>query len=580
MNILGISYLSHDSSAVLISDGVVIAMIEEERISRIKHDNSFPTQAIKYVLREGGIRESEIDIIAIPYKWHTALGRRAVYGIRNIHKTRSFFLRNVMPQILGLSTNIEEKIRGLIGRNIGKLSETCKVVFYEHHVSHAASTYLASPFDRSLIISWDGRGEWPCILAALGRGNKIEIIHREYFPNSIGQAYQAVSQYLGFSDMGDEYKVMGLSAYGEPNYMRTLRKFIEIKKGRISINQDYMAYYIYNREMADRFSLNMTRQLGASRHEQEPIEQRHMDIARSLQERVNEVGVEFARFLRARHGDVNLCLAGGVAQNIILNHKIYDEAGFDNVFVQPASHDAGLALGAALLACGDHRDTRQRFIMRETGWGPSFSSHAIRDELKNYGLSFVQVADVERVAARMIANGHVIGWFSGRSEFGPRALGHRSILADPRKPEMKDIVNRKIKFREEFRPFAPSVLAEHFSEYFSGAPVNQYMTFYSSLRNGRGEIIPAVTHVDGSARPQAVFQDCNPAYWRLIDAFRAETGVPVVLNTSFNVKGEPIANSPGDAIRCFFSTGIDFLVLEDCIVFKRNKNQIKEFLRG
>lgn len=578
MNILGISYLSHDSSAVLIADGVVVAMVEEERLSRVKHDNSFPRRAIDYVLREGGIQASDIDIVAVPYKWQTGLARRAVYGIKNISKTRSFILRNVAPQILGLSINIEDKIRGLMSHNIGDLAAKCRVVFYEHHLSHAASTYLASPFDKSLIISWDGRGEWPCILAALGRGDQIEVIHREYFPNSIGQAYQAISQYLGFSDMGDEYKVMGLSAYGEPKFKETFKKFIKVKKGRVTINQSYMNYYIYNREMADRFSLNMTRELGVARREQEPIEQRHMDIARSLQDRVNEVGVEVASSLRSRFGDTKLCLAGGVAQNIILNHKIFSAAGFDDVFVQPASHDAGLALGAALLASRDEDDARERFTMRATGWGPSYSPMKVSDELKNYGLSYVRVPEVEKLAARMISEGHVIGWFSGRSEFGPRALGHRSILADPRRPEMKDIVNRKIKFREEFRPFAPSVLAENFTEYFAGAPINQYMTFYSSLKDGRGETIPAITHVDGSARPQAVFQDCNPPYWRLIDAFREETDIPVVLNTSFNVKGEPITDSPSDAIRCFFSTGIDFLILEDCVVSKQDISQIKDFL--
>ena len=578
MNILGISYLSHDSSAVLISDGNVVAMVEEERLSRVKHDNGFPRRAIDFVLNEGGIQASDIDVIAVPYKWQTGLARRAVYGIKNISKTRSFILRNVAPQLLGLSTNIEDKIRGLVTHNIGDLSAKCRIVFYEHHISHAASSYLASPFDKSLIISWDGRGEWPCILAALGRGDRIEVVHREYFPNSIGQAYQAISQYLGFSDMGDEYKVMGLSAYGEAKYMDTFRNFIKVKKSRVAINQSYMNYYIYNRDMADRFSLNMTRELGAARHDREPIEQRHMDIARSLQDRVNEVGVEVTASLRSRFGDTKLCLAGGVAQNIILNHKIFSTAGFEDVFVQPASHDAGLALGAALLASRDHGGERERFVMRATGWGPSYSSEKISGELENYGLSYVRVPEVEKLAARMIADGHVIGWFSGRSEFGPRALGHRSILADPRRAEMQDIVNRKIKFREEFRPFAPSVMAEHFDEYFAGAPVNQFMTFYASLKEGKGDAIPAVTHVDGSARPQAVYQDCNPAYWRLIDAFRDETGVPVVLNTSFNVKGEPITDSPSDAIRCFFSTGIDFLVLEDCVVTKQDPEQIKKFM--
>jgi carbamoyltransferase len=577
MNILGISFLSHDSSAAIIVDGKVVAMVEEERCSRVKHDNGFPYKAISFVLNEAGLTSKDIDIVTVPYKFFLGLGRRIAYGLKKFTRAGSFLPRNIGWELINY-LSFKKGLRGQFDLHGIPLSPNCQLQMYEHHLSHVASAHLASPFEDSLIISWDGRGEWPCIVYALGKGQQVNIIHRHYFPNSIGQVYQALSQYIGFSDLGDEYKVMGLAAYGAPTYIDTFRDFIQVNGWRIRINQHYMNYHIYNRFMADRYSVHLQDYLGPPRSEDEPILQRHKDIACSIQTRVNEVGVEVARALRKEFKFNKLCLTGGVAQNIIMNQQIYQKADFDEVFVQPASHDAGLSIGSALLASVNSGDMKDRFVMKSTAWGPSFSSIEVEAELKNYNLSYVKPEDICLTTSRMLADGKVVGWFSGKTEFGPRALGYRSILADARLPEMKDIVNSKIKFRESFRPFAPSVLAESFYDYFDLAPINPFMTFYASVKPKKLGTIPAVIHVDDSARPQAVFRNENPKYWQLIKNFEKQTGIPIILNTSFNVKGEPIVNSPSDALRCFFSTGLDYLIIEDFVVVKRDTAEIKQYL--
>ncbi|HEV8306847.1 MAG TPA: carbamoyltransferase C-terminal domain-containing protein [Methylomirabilota bacterium] len=567
MNILGITYSSHDSSATMIVDGQVVAIAEEERFTRRKHDFAFPRHSVRCVLDAAGLSSRDVDVVALPYRLFNGFLRRAWYGVKNFRKAKSFLPRNIGYELL-LAHSFEAKLRGEFRANDLPLAERCRIEMYEHHLCHAASAYLASPHEDALIISWDGRGEWPCILYALGEGPQIRVLDKCYFPDSIGQVYQAVTQYLGFADIGDEYKVMGLAPYGSPTYLDVFRAMLRVDGWKVTVDQGYMNYHIYNRHMADRYSMRLAERLGPPRRPSEPIERRHQDVAASLQCRVNEIGVAAAAALRAAHPRLrNLCLTGGVAQNIIMNHHIYEQAGYDDVFVGPASYDGGLSLGAALLTAHRADAMKDRFVMRHAAWGQAFSTAQIETELRSYHIPHVRPRDVVATTARLLGEGKVVGWFQGRAEFGPRALGNRSILADPRQPAMKDIVNRKIKFREEFRPFAPSVLAERFSEFFEGCPPSPFMTFSARVKKGAPPI-PAVTHVDGSARPQAVSEHANLRYWRVIKAFEALTGVPVVLNTSFNVKGEPIVNAPVDAIRCFFSTGLDYLVLEDVVVGK------------
>lgn len=569
MIILGITYLSHDSSAALIVDGKVIAIAEEERFSRKKHDNGFPAQAIQFVLKQANITADQIDIVALPYQFFNSMGKRIAYGLRNLTKAKSFLIKNLGHEVFTY-LSFEDKILGEFKFNDVELRSDCKIQMYEHHLCHASSTYLSSAYDQSLIISWDGRGEWPCILYALAEGDRIQVIDRCYFPHSIGQVYQAATQYLGFSDIGDEYKVMGLAPYGSPKYLETFKKILQVDGWNIQVDQSYSNYHIYNRFMADRYSMQLEKELGPARHPSEGMDQRHQDIAASIQERVNQIGIQVANALKKAHPHIkNLCITGGVAQNIIMNQRIYEHAEFDQVFVGPSSYDGGLSLGAALLAAHDAGAMKDRFVMEHGSWGKGYSTQEICNEVENCGLIHAKPQDVIKTAATLLSQGCVLGWFQGRAEFGPRALGHRSILADPRKAEMKETVNRKIKFREEFRPFAPSVLEEKFTEYFDGCPVNPFMTFSARVRSSASPI-PGVTHVDNSARPQAVRKSTQPQYWSLIKAFEEITSVPVLLNTSFNVKGEPIVNSPTDAIRCFFSTGIDYLILENVIVSKKN----------
>lgn len=578
MNILGLSYLSHDTAAALIQDGCVVAIAEEERFTRKKHENAFPAQSIRFVLEEGKIRSDQVDILALPYMFFKNILLRSWYGIRNFRKCKTFLLKNVVSELLWAPI-FKKKLLEEFAHSGLSLSDHCKIQLYEHHVSHAASIYFSSPFDSSLIISWDGRGEWPSGLYAIGEGETIRVIDECHFPNSIGQLYQAVTQYLGFSALGDEYKVMGLAPYGKPQYLDVFRDVLRVDGWRIKVNQNYMNYHIYSPLMADRVSTNFANTLGPNRKNGEPIDQRHMDIAASLQARVNEIGVKVATALRESFDEKeNLCITGGVGQNIVMNQHIYQHSGFKNVFVGPASYDGGLSLGCALLAAYKTNDMAQRFTIQHASWGKYYSPEEIETELRNYDLPYHHIDNVEEVTARLISKGFVIGWLHGKAEFGPRALGNRSILADPRRPEMRDIVNQKIKFREEFRPFAPVVLEERFSDFFEAAPPSPYMSFSALVKEDKRSVIPAVTHVNGTARPQVISKEDNLRYWSVVHEFEKMTGCPVLLNTSFNVKGEPIVNSPSDAIRCFYSTGLDFLILEDYVVYKNNGEMLAKYI--
>jgi carbamoyltransferase len=567
MNILGLSWLSHDASAALLRDGRPVAMAEEERFSRLKHDAAFPRRAIAFALATGGLASRDVDIVTIPHAPFLAMAPRLGYAADNIARDPLFALRTLRTEF-GHWRGLDAAVRGQFARADLPLSPGCRIVRLEHHLCHAASAYLASPFDRAAILSWDGRGEWPSLMRATGHDGRIDVIDRSFPPHSLGQLYESFTRFLGFGDFGDEYKVMGLAPYGRPDFADDFRGLLGVVDGHPRIDPARWRYHAHQRASGDGYRILMADAIGGPRRSGEPLTDRHRAVAASLQQRMNEVGVEIATALRRATGATDLCLAGGVAQNIVMNREIFRAAGFERVFVQPASHDGGLSLGGALAAASAAGDMRERFVMTSTAWGAAFEPRVVEGELRACGLAYRKIDDPADAAASLLAAGRVVGWFQGRAEFGPRALGQRSILADPRRAETKDVVNAKIKFREEFRPFAPAVLAARFADYFEGAPANAFMTFAAGVRAERAADIPAVVHVDGTARPQAVEPATQPLFARLLSAFGRRTGLPVLLNTSFNVKGEPIVNAPTDAIRCFFSTGLDALILGDYVLTK------------
>lgn len=543
-------------------DNTLVAACEEERLSHIKHDGRLPARSIAYCLKTALVAPEDVGYVAIGMHPWAASGRRLA------------FIAN-----LGLSLHLPRKLLFLRGGVLSLLRAKAElqrqfpratVIFVEHHLAHAASAFLCSPFEAAAILTMDGRGEWATGLLAHGQGSRIQKIAESSFPESVGLLYMAFTHFLGF-ETHDEYKVMGLSAYGQPEYLDTVRRMFRFDPRVLyRVDLSWMQHPAYaqcpwgDRYYSDRF----VRTFGPARKPGEPINDMHKNLAKSLQSALEEIGIELARHLRVRTGCRRLALAGGVCLNGLMNFAIKRSGVFDEVFVQPASNDGGIALGAALFASHQVLGRPRQFVMRHAYWGPTYGDDEIRKEVEACQLPFLRLVDPARTAAELIARNQIIGWFQGRAELGPRALGHRSILADPRDPNNKDRVNARIKFREEFRPFAPSVLSEYASEYFEGIQESPYMLMICPVRPGKRSVIPAVVHVDGTARPQTVGKEENQRYHTLLQHFHRITGVPVVLNTSFNVKGEPIVTTPTDAIRCFYSTGLDYLVVGDCLLSK------------
>lgn len=569
--ILGIGACSHDSGAAIIVDNTLVAACEEERFTRLKHDWHFPTLSIEFCLKRAGVSRSEVDFVAIG--WHpTRASWRRLAFLFNLRQgwrlwRKAAFLRGLLVQPF----QVAAKLRGHFPR--------AKVLFVEHHLAHAASAFFCSPFEEAAILTLDGRGEWSTGLMAVGSGNRVIKINEQYFPQSLGLVYTAVTHYLGFEDYG-EYKLMGLSSYGEPEYQNIFRNIFRFDaKKMFEIDISWIQHPSFavcpwgDRYYSDR----MVQTFGPPREKGEPITRLHQNVAKSLQRRLEEVGIELARELRRISGKKYLAMAGGVCLNGLMNYAIKATGLFEKVFVHPAANDGGISLGTALYVNHHILGSPRNFTLRHAYWGPDFSRGEILRELENSRLTYGLLRDPARVGAELIAHNRVIGWFQGRSELGPRALGNRSILADPRSSENKDRVNARIKFREEFCPFAPSVLEEMSSVYFNGLGQSPYMSMICPAQQGAEQTIPAVIHIDRTARPQTVDRETNPRFHSLIKYFYQITGVPVVLNTSFNVKGEPIVNSPQDALRCFFATGLDYLILGDFLV---SKGPIPEELRA
>ncbi len=578
MYILGINAYHGNASAAIIADGRLVAAVEEERFNRVKYAAGFPAAAIRYCLDAAGITLSEVDQIAIPRNPWARLGTKLLYAMRMPSFARE--RAKVMVQFTGIPE--------ALGQAFDMAPEKIRAKYHriEHHQAHLASTFFVSPFEQAALLSADGLGDFASTMWGTGRGNRMHIDGSIAFPHSLGMYYTAVSQYLGFRKFGDEFKVMGLAAYGEPAYLDEFRHIVRTNGGvGFRLGLEYFKHHRTGPEMtwrdADKtpelgamYSDYMAERLGPSRDPAAPVEKVHRDGAASLQARLEEVLFEMLRALHARTKQKAVCLAGGVAFNCLANGKIFDQTPFEQIYLQPASGDAGLAIGAAYFVHHQILNQPRSFVMEHAYWGPGYTPEQIRaavaaSKLNGEGLEISELHEsvLAKETAKEIAAGKILGWFQGRAEWGPRALGNRSIVADPRRPDMKDILNARIKHREMFRPFAPSILAESTGEYFEKSYPCPFMTQAYTVRPEKRDVIPAPTHVDGTGRLQTVTREANPRYWALIREFANLTGVPVVLNTSFN-DNEPIVCRPEEAIECFLRTKMDVLVLGDILVRK------------
>ncbi|MGA8220809.1 MAG: carbamoyltransferase C-terminal domain-containing protein [Candidatus Acidiferrales bacterium] len=579
MIILGINAYHANASAAIVADGRLLAAVEEERLNRVKYAAGLPARAIRYCLDQAGAKISEVDHIAIPRNPWARLRTKLRYAMR-------------MPRFALDRARVMARFAGIredLAAAFEVAPENISAHFHriEHHTAHLASAYFISPFERAAVLSADGLGDFASSMWATGAGPRMHVLGDIRFPHSLGMYYTALTQFLGFWKFGDEYKVMGLAAYGQPEFLAEFRKIVRAD-GPLSfrLGLEYFTHQNQGADMswreADRtpvlgrlFSPYLEQRLGPARKADEPLEKRHHDLAASMQAALEEVLAAHWSALAEKTGEKSLCLAGGVAFNCLANGKIFDRSPFERVYVQPAAGDAGLSVGAAFTVAHQILGAPREFVMDHAGWGPEFSSQEIRNAVEaSYGADEgVQIEELDETAllqstSRHIAAGKIVGWFQGRVEWGPRALGQRSILADPRRPEMKDILNRRIKHREIFRPFAPSILEEATPEYFEQTHPSPFMTFAYSVRPEKRAIIPAPTHVDGTARLQTVNRAANPLYWKLLRAFGDLTGVPVVLNTSFN-DNEPIVCRPEEALDCFRRTQMDVLVMGNFILEKK-----------
>jgi len=579
MIILGINAYHANASAAIVADGRLLAAVEEERLNRVKYAAGLPARAIQYCLDQAGVKLSEVDHIAIPRNPWARMMTKLRYAMR----MPGFALdrASVMARFAG--------IREDLASAFGLAPEAIRARFHriEHHMAHLASAFFVSPFERAAVFSADGLGDFASAMWAVGAGQKMRVLGDMKFPHSLGMYYTALTQYLGFWKFGDEYKVMGLAAYGQPEFLEEFRRIVHAD-GSLSfrLGLEYFTHQNQGADMtwreADRtpilgrlFSPYLEERLGPARKADEPLEKRHHDLAASMQAALEEVLIAHWNALAERTGEKSLCLAGGVAFNCLANGKIFDRSSFERVFVQPAAGDAGLAVGAAFAVEHQILGSSRKFVMDHAGWGPEFSPQEVRKAVEaSYAAdNGVQIETLDEArllesTARHIADGKIVGWFQGRVEWGPRALGQRSILADPRRVEMKDVLNRRIKHREIFRPFAPSILSEATAEYFEETHPSPFMTFAYPVRPEKRGVIPAPTHVDGTARLQTVNRVENPLYWKLLRAFGDHTGVPVVLNTSFN-DNEPIVCRPEEALDCFRRTQMDVLVIGNFILEKK-----------
>jgi carbamoyltransferase len=596
LRILGISAFYHDSAAALIEDGRIVAAAQEERFSRKKHDSRFPVHAVRYCLTEGEIGLRSVD--------HVVFYDKPFLKFERLLETYlTFAPRGIQSFSMAIPLWLREKLflKDLLKKELVRLDVhngwNEELLFSEHHLSHAASAFFPSPFDEAVVLTMDGVGEWATTSAAIGKGNSLAVHKEIHFPHSLGFLYSAFTYYTGFKVNSGDYKVMGLAPYGEPKYAdKIFEHLVDVKAdGSFRLELSYFDYCtgltMTNGKFDDLFG-------GPPRKPDQLLTQRHMDLAASIQAVTDEVVLRLTRSLREETGIRNLCLAGGVALNCVANGKVLRDGRFEQIYIQPAAGDAGGALGAALVGYHMQLGQKRRVngdAMRGAYLGPAFTQSEIEARLKSCGARFDLLEDTALIAicAEDLAQGKALGWFQGRMEFGPRALGNRSILGDPRSPIMQKALNLKVKYRESFRPFAPSVLRERVSEWFELDGDSPYMLLVANVvKSRRREMtaeeeqlfgidklnvprsdIPAVTHVDYSARIQTVHEDTNPRYYALLSAFEHKTGCPVLVNTSFNVRGEPIVCTPEDAFRCFMGTELEVLAIGNCYLRKEEQDQ-------
>lgn len=594
MWILGISAFYHDSAACLVRDGEIIAAAQEERFSRVKHDDRFPESAIQYCLSEAGIDASEIDSIVFYEKPFVKFERLletylafAPKGFRSFAQAIPVWVKDKLFQ----KRNLVDSLSNCLGSAV---EWDKRLLFSEHHLSHAASAFFPSPFEEAAVLTMDGVGEWSTTSVAVGQGASLSVVEEMHFPHSLGLLYSAFTYFCGFKVNSGEYKLMGLAPYGEPRFADVIRDELvhRMGDGSFQLNLEYFDFATGLRMTSKKFERLFG---GPARAPESDLTQREMDLAASIQQVTEELVVELARAVRQETGMANLCLAGGVALNCVANGVLLREKIFDEMWIQPAAGDAGGALGAALAVWHLHHNKPRTVAtgidaMRGAYLGPEYGDDVVEAELIGLGAVYDRMTEDELLefVVSALESGQAVGWMQGRMEFGPRALGARSIIADPRSPDMQKKLNLKVKFRESFRPFAPSVLRQHLSEWFDLEADSPYMLLVANVlekhrtqhqeddRNLWGidmlnvprSEIPAVTHLDYSARIQTVHQQTNPRYARLLEVFRSRTGCPVLVNTSFNVRGEPIVNTPSDAHRCFMGTDLDLLVIGDFVLEK------------
>ena len=597
-SILGISAFYHDSAACILVNGKIIAAAQEERFTRIKHDSSYPHNSVEFVLNYAKLKLNEVDHIIFfekPFlKFERLLETYVAFapkGFLSFAKAMPIWIKDKLFQKNLLQNNLKNH-----DKNYDKKKEN--ILFSDHHLSHAASAFFPSPFKEAVVLTADGVGEWATTTVAVGKENKLEIKKEIHFPHSLGLLYSAFTYYTGFKVNSGEYKLMGLAPYGNPNYVKEILKIIDIKEdGTFRLDQSYFNYATGFTMTSSKFD-NLFGQKPRD-PKLENLTQFHMDIAASIQKITEDIMIKLAKSVKKDYGLKNLCLAGGVALNCVANGKILEEKIFENIWVQPAAGDAGGALGAALalwnIEQGNPRTVNKYDDMCGSYLGPEYTQEEIEKELNRLGANFTKLNDNEVInqTSNDLSKGEAIGWFQGRMEFGPRALGGRSILGDPRSPNMQKNLNLKVKYRESFRPFAPSILAEELANWFNINSNSPYMLMVSKVKkekcipmtdddeklfgieklNIKRSEVPAITHVDYSARIQTVHENTNPKYYKLIKKFKEITGCPILVNTSFNVRGEPIVNTPEDAFNCFMGTEIDKLIIGNCYLDKKDQNK-------
>jgi carbamoyltransferase len=574
MHILGFDCYAHDAAAAIIRDGELLGTVEEERFLRKKHVGAFPRHSIQWCCDIAGIAPSSLDHIVFYWDPKQALFKRAMHLLRYFPWSLTLIRSRVdreMP-MLRLRQTLKDEL-GITGNS--------KIHFAEHHLCHAASTFLVSPYDKAAIMTIDAAGEWDCTWLGVGQGLDMWPLKKQQFPHSLGLVYGGVTEYLGFKFASDEGKVMGLAPYGDPErYIKIFRDIIKTTpEGGYYIDLSYFTYHYLGQPRW--FSRKFYDTFGPARRPEGELTQHCKDVAAALQRRIEEVGLHMAHWLRKTTGLKRLCLAGGVCLNSVMNGRILLEGGFDDVYVQPAAYDGGTPLGGCYWLWNTAMRQPRSYVFEHAYLGPWIEAeehHAAIASMIDPSdpVDYVRTLDAPQLAAQMLAGGKIIGWFQDRMELGPRALGNRSILADPRSSEMKSLLNARVKFRESFRPFGPSILEDKTGEWFSTSYPSPYMILVYEVLPEKRQLVPAITHVDGTGRVQTVSKKHNPKYYRLIEEFEKLTGVPIVLNTSFNIRGEPIVRSSEQAIECFLNTGMDALFLGDFVLTKRTASAVRD----